>query len=285
MTVLVPLRFRHDSGRTSRRPPVGVIIAITVLAFTLAAALLPRVLAPYDPFTIDLGATLRPPSWAHPFGTDLSGRDLFSRVVYGTRESLLIGLGATAIALSLAVALGLLAALSTRVFRAVSNRTIEVLFAFPALLLALLFVTVFGPGRNTLILAIGIGTAPGYARIVRGQVLAVKDSPYVEAASALGHSRLKILRQHMAPNALRPLLVTAMLGVGQSIVWASGLAFLGLGVPPPTPEWGALLDAGRTYITEAWWLEIFPGVAVVLVALALTITGRHLATQLEGNQK
>lgn len=285
MTILAPLRFRRDPGRTSRRPPAGVIVAILVLGFAALAAVVPRALAPYDPFAIDLGATLRPPSWTHLFGTDLSGRDLLSRVIYGTRESLLIGLGATAIALALAIALGLLAALSTRVFRAVTNRTIEVLFAFPALLLALLFVTVFGPGRNTLILAIGIGTAPGYARIVRGQVLAVKDSPYVEAAAALGHSRISILRQHIVPNALRPLLVTAMLGVGQSIVWASGLAFLGLGVPPPTPEWGALLDAGRTYITEAWWLEIFPGLAVVVVALALTIVGRHLATRLEGSQK
>lgn len=284
MTILSPLRFRRSEAPSRRRPPMSALVTGFVLLTVIVAALLPSALAPYDPFAIDLEATLQPPSWAHVFGTDLSGRDLLSRVIYGTRESLLIGLGATAIALALAITLGLLAALSVKVFRVVTNQAIEVLFAFPALLLALLFVTVFGPGRNTLILAIGIGTAPGYARIVRGQVLAIKDSPYVEAAAALGHSRSRILRQHIAPNALRPLLVTAMLGVGQSIVWASGLAFLGLGVPPPTPEWGALLDAGRTYITEAWWLEIFPGLAVVVVALSLTILGRHLAAQLEGTR-
>jgi peptide/nickel transport system permease protein len=135
---------------------------------------------------------------------------------------------------------------------------------------------------TTEIVAVGLGTAPGYARMVRGQVLAVRDSGYVEAARALGHPYGSIVRRHIFPNAMRPLVVVMTLGVGQSIVWASGIAFLGLGVPPPSPEWGALLNAGRNYITQAWWLEVMPGVAIVVFALSLTTLGRYLQQRLEG---
>nr|WP_124711429.1 ABC transporter permease [Gordonia insulae] len=265
--------------------PPTVIAALAVLVLLAVAVVAPGVLAPYDPFAIDLDATLSPPSWAHLFGTDLSGRDLLSRVIFGTRQSLAIGLGAVAVALVLAVALGIAAGLSGRVAQALANRWIEVMFAFPTILLGLLLTSVFGPGPYTLIFAIGIGIAPGYARIVRGQVLSVRTAPYVEAATALGHSRRRILFQHIGPNALRPMIVTATLGVGQAIIWASGLAYLGLGVAPPAPEWGALLDAGRTYITEAWWLEIFPGLVIVITALAFTTVGRHLGARLEGSNR
>ncbi|MCG7635662.1 ABC transporter permease [Gordonia McavH-238-E] len=277
-------RGQDDQPRRSW-PPAAVIAALVVLALLLVAAVAPNLLAPYDPLAVDLDATLQPPSWAHPFGTDLSGRDLLSRVIAGTRQSLIIGLGAVALASVLAVLLGIAAGLSGRVAQALANRWIEVMFAFPIVLLGLLLTSVFGPGQVTLILAIGIGIAPGYARIVRGQVLAVRTAPYIEAATALGHPRRRILLQHIAPNALRPMIVTVTLGVGQAIIWASGLAYLGLGVPPPAPEWGALLDAGRTYITVAWWLEIFPGLVIVAVALAFTTVGRHLGARLEGDRR
>jgi peptide/nickel transport system permease protein len=155
-------------------------------------------------------------------------------------------------------------------------------FAFPVLLLAVLLVSVVGPGVKTEIIAVGIGNAPGYARMIRGQVLLVKDAGYVESARALGHPYGKIVRRHIFPNAMRPLLVTITLGIGQAIVWASGMAFIGLGVAPPSPEWGALLDAGRDFITQAWWLEIMPGLAIVLVTLAITMLGRYLQQRLEG---
>lgn len=277
-------RGQDDQPRRSW-PPAAVIAALVVLALLLVAAVAPNLLARYDPLAVDLDATLQPPSWAHPFGTDLSGRDLLSRVIAGTRQSLIIGLGAVALASVLAVLLGIAAGLSGRVAQALANRWIEVMFAFPIVLLGLLLTSVFGPGQVTLILAIGIGIAPGYARIVRGQVLAVRTAPYIEAATALGHPRRRILLQHIAPNALRPMIVTVTLGVGQAIIWASGLAYLGLGVPPPAPEWGALLDAGRTYITVAWWLEIFPGLVIVAVALAFTTVGRHLGARLEGDRR
>ncbi|ROZ98912.1 ABC transporter permease [Gordonia sp. OPL2] len=271
-------------GRRWSVPPT-VAAAIAVLVLLAVAVAVPGVLAPYDPLAINLNDTLSPPTWAHLFGTDLSGRDLLSRVIFGARQSLAIGFGAVGVALVLAVVLGITAGLSGRVAQALANRWIDVMFAFPTILLGLLITSVFGPGPWTLVFAIGIGIAPGYARIVRGQVLTVRDAPYIEAATALGHSRRRILLQHIAPNALRPMVVTATLGIGQAIIWASGLAYLGLGVAPPSPEWGALLDAGRTYITVAWWLEIFPGLVIVLTALAFTTVGRHLGARLEGTTR
>ena len=155
-------------------------------------------------------------------------------------------------------------------------------FAFPALLAALLVVVIYGPSVTTSIIAVGISSTPGYARMVRGQVLSVKQAGYIEAAHALGHRRWDVIRRHLLPNAMRPLVAVVTLGIGQSIVWASSLAFLGLGVPPPSPEWGALLDAGRNYITTSWWLAILPGLVIVAFAIAVTTLGRSLQQQLEG---
>jgi peptide/nickel transport system permease protein len=260
----------------------GVALAGLLVAFFVVAMIVPSLLANGDPNQVNLNAVLESPSPAHIMGTDQSGRDLYTRIIYGARESLLIGLGATGVAMGLAIILGVLAGLGNKWVDGIISRGVEVMFAFPVLLLALLFVAVFGPSVATEILAVGIGSAPGYARMVRGQVLSVRDSGYVEAARALGHPYGSIVRRHIFPNAMRPLVVVMTLGVGQSIVWASGIAFLGLGVPPPSPEWGALLNAGRNYITHAWWLEVMPGLAIVLFALALTTLGRYIQQRLEG---
>jgi peptide/nickel transport system permease protein len=260
----------------------GLTLAALALLFIVVAAVAPSLLTSRSPTSIDLGATLQAPSAHHIFGTDQAGRDLYARVIHGTRQSLLIGLGATALSMSVAISLGFLAGLSGRFVDGAINRLLEVVFAFPVLLLALLFVTVFGASATTQIVAVGIGTAPGYARMVRGQVLAVRGSGYVEAASALGHSYPRVIRRHIFPNAMRPLVVVVTLGLGQSIVWASSLAFLGLGVAPPAPEWGALLDAGRDYVTKAWWLEVVPGLTIVAFALAVTTLGRYAQQRLEG---
>ena len=260
----------------------GVATAALYVLFIVVAAIAPSLLAAGSPTDIDLHAVLRAPSAGHLLGTDQAGRDLYARVVYGARQSLLIGLGATGLSMSLAILLGGTAGLVGGKLDALINRGLEVVFALPVLLLALLFVTVFGASATTQIVAVGIGTAPGYARMIRGQVIAVRGAGYVEAAGALGHAYPKIVWQHIFPNAMRPLVVVVTLGVGQSIVWASSLAFLGLGVPPPAPEWGALLDAGKNYVTQAWWLEIMPGLAIVLFALSVTTLGRHLQQRLEG---
>jgi peptide/nickel transport system permease protein len=260
----------------------GVAPAALYVLFIVVAAIAPSLLASGSPTDIDLHAVLRSPGAGHLLGTDQAGRDLYARVVYGARQSLLIGLGATGLSMSLAILLGGTAGLVGGKLDALINRGLEVVFALPVLLLALLFVTVFGASATTQIVAVGIGTAPGYARMIRGQVIAVRGAGYVEAAGALGHAYPKIVWQHIFPNAMRPLVVVVTLGVGQSIVWASSLAFLGLGVPPPAPEWGALLDAGKNYVTQAWWLEIMPGLAIVLFALSVTTLGRHLQQRLEG---
>ncbi|MGI9821965.1 ABC transporter permease [Agromyces sp. Marseille-Q5079] len=276
---------RPTASARLRRQPWDLYVAIAATAVFALAALWPDLLATQGAFTMDLANTLQPPSAAHWFGTDEAGRDLYSRVIHGTAASLGIGIGAAAVSLMLAVVLGSLAALGNRATSAGVGWLLEVAFAFPALLLSLLLIAVLGPSILTLILAVGIGTAPGYARMVRGQILGAKDSPYVEAAIALGHSRGRILRQHILPNSLRPLVAVFALSIGQSIVWASSLSFLGLGIAPPAPEWGALLDAGRPYITVAGWLTVIPGVVIVLLALTTTTLGRHLQSILEKGEK
>ena len=267
--------------RAAAALPVHVWVAGAGLVVFGVAAIAPGVLAPGDPGEIDLAATLRSPSLEHWFGTDELGRDLFTRVVHGTRDSLAVGLGAAAVSLVLALVLASLT-LTGRAVAVVVDRIIEVLFAFPTLLLALLVVGMFGPSPTTLAVAVGIGSAPGYARMIRAQLHAAADSGYVEAATVLGHPRGRILVQHVLPNALRPLVGVFTMSIGQSIVWASSLAFLGLGVAPPSPEWGALLDAGRTYLTAAGWLVVIPGLVIVALSLATTAVGAHLRDRLVG---
>jgi peptide/nickel transport system permease protein len=253
--------------------PFGIWIAIVIVALFLLAAIAPGVLEQSNPDNINLLARLQAPSAAHLFGTDQIGRDLFSRVVAGTRESL---------ALLVALIVGLLAGLGGRWGEAIFSRVIDVLFAFPVLFLALMVVTVYGASVTSTLVAIALGTTAGYARMIRGQLIAVRDAGYVEAARVTGHPFSKIVRQHILPNALRPLVALFTLGIGNAVIWASGLSFLGLGVPPPSPEWGALLDSGRDYTTAAWWLEVMPGIAIVLLAVSVTVIGRHVQARLEG---
>ena len=273
--------------RTKRilRLPLGLYAAFALVLFLAIAVLAPQLLATHDPYALSYPEALQAPSLAHLFGTDESGRDLYSRVVYGSRDSLLIGLGAASVSLALALVLGALAALAVKPVAVVVDRFVEVMFAFPSLLLALLLVAILGPSALTAVFAVGLSTAPGYARMVRGQILSAKNSGYVEAATALGHSRARIIQAHILPNALRPLVAVFALSVGQSIVWASSLSFLGFGVAPPASEWGALLDAGRAYITQAGWLIVIPGLVIVAVALAATTIGRHLQNSLEKGVK
>jgi peptide/nickel transport system permease protein len=261
---------------------IGTVAPLLVVVLVVVAAIAPGLLTSRSPTAIDLQHTLLAPSFSHLFGTDDAGRDQFTRVVYGARESLGIGLGATGLAMAVAIVLGFAAGLAGGLVDTVISRILEVAFAFPVLLLALLLIAIRGPSVGTEIVAVGIGSAPGYARMVRGQVLHVRQAGYIEAAGALGHSRWAVIRRHLFPNAMRPLVAMITLGVGQSIVWASGLAFLGLGVAPPSPEWGALLDSGRLYITTSWWLEIMPGLVIVLVALSVTSLGRTVQHRLEG---
>ncbi|KGJ66050.1 putative ABC transporter permease protein [Bradyrhizobium diazoefficiens SEMIA 5080] len=262
--------------------PVPVYIATVFTAFFLIAAIAPKLLQTHDPLALSLMSPLRAPSLTHWLGTDQSGRDLYSRIVAGTGQSLSIGLGATALSLAIALILGVTAGLSGGWIDNVLSRLFDALFALPTLFLALLFVSLLGTSVSTLIIAVGLGTSPGYARMVRVQVLRVKATGYVEAAKALGHSPRGILFKHILPNAISPLATMFTLGIGQAIIWASGLSFLGLGVAPPSSEWGALLNAGRNYVIYAWWLEVMPGIAIATFALSVTVIGQYVQQRLEG---
>lgn len=267
--------------RRRLRLDIGATASVLVLVFFVIAAIAPTLLATHSPTAQDFAQALQPPSLQFWFGTDEGGRDLYSRVIYGTRESLSIGVGAAGLAMVIALVLGTLAALGDRVTSAIVNRLLEVVFAFPTLLFSLLLVAILGPSAGTAILAVGVSTAPGYARMVRGQILSERNAGYVEAARALGHGRWRITRQHILPNAMRPLIAIFTMSIGQSIVWASGLAFLGLGVAPPSSEWGALLDAGRAYLLQAPWLTIIPGLVILVLALTATTVGTHIQNRLE----
>lgn len=264
-----------------RSTPAGVWIAVAILAFLVLAAVAPSLLARQDPYIIDPAGAFTPPNPEHLFGTDQNGRDLFSRVIAGTGQSLLLGLAATAIGLVLGGLLGITAGVSGRWLDSAICRFVEILFAFPGLLLALIVIAVSGTGVVTAAIAVGIGTAPGYARMLRTQTLQVIAAPYVETARSLGRSRAHILWRTIIPNVIRPLFVLATLGVGQAIVWASSLSFLGLGAQPPAAEWGAMLSDGRNYIQIAWWIAAFPGIFITLAALTTTVVGRHLQQRLE----
>jgi peptide/nickel transport system permease protein len=266
------------------RPNPGEILALGFVLFLLIATVSPGILTTIDPNAISARDAFQGPSFDHWFGTDESGRDIYSRVVAGTSTSLLIGVSATAIGLVLGLILGVLAGFGGRVLDFTVSRTIEVLFAFPGLLLALLVIVIAGPGPVTATIAVGLSTAPGYARIIRGQLVGIRSSAYVESARVLGHGPWRILTRHILPNALAPLMVLATLGIGQAVVWAAALSYLGLGAQPPAAEWGAMLSAGRTYIGTAWWLTVFPGLMIVLTTIATTVIGRSLTRRTAGQR-
>ncbi len=178
--------------------------------------------------------------------------------------------------MGLAIVLGTLAAMAPRWLDGIILRVLEALYSSPSLLLALLIIAFTGPGVGPAIIAVGLSTAPGYARLVRSQIRTLKNSEMLEAATVLGRGTLLKVRNHLVPNALKPLLALVTLGVGQAVIWAAALSFLGLGTPPPAPEWGAMLSAGRTYVHLAWWMSLFPGLAIVVVAAGATLIGRAL---------
>jgi peptide/nickel transport system permease protein len=267
------------TGSRRRRPGPAIVVPAAAVAVLAVAALAPGLLAPGDPLAMEPAKAFAGPSLQHWFGTDESGRDVFTRVIHGARDSLSIGVLATVIGVGLGLVLGAIAGWGSKAVDYGVNRVLEVLFAFPNLLLALLVITILGPGVVTTTLAVGLSTAPGYARMIRSQVRSVKNSGYVEASVVQGRSRWFIIRRHVLPNVAAPLFILATLGVGQAIVWASSLSFLGLGATPPAPEWGAMLSAGRGYMSIAWWITLFPGLFIVLSAAATTILGHSLQRQ------
>lgn len=250
------------------------IVAAVFIGLVIVAGLFPSILAPGDPLAVNPAEAFQSPSFQHPFGTDESGRDVYTRVVHGTRDSLTIGLAATALGMGIAILLGVLTAFAPRWIDAIVLRVLEVLYAIPTLLMALIIIAFTGPGTTPAIIAVGLSTAPGYSRLIRTHLRTLVNSEMFDAATVLGHSTWQKVRNHLIPNTLSTLLALITLGIGQAVIWASALSFLGLGTPPPSPEWGAMLANGRTYLHLAWWLTVFPGLAIVAIAAGATLLGR-----------
>jgi peptide/nickel transport system permease protein len=259
----------------------GAMVGLYCVVLMVAAAILANRLAPYDPIKMAPGFGLLAPSREHVLGTDLLGRDVLSRVIHGARISLRVGLVSVGIAAILGTTLGLLAGYFGRWADLLIMRFIDLLLAFPNVLLALAIIAILGPSIFNLMIAVGISATPGYARLVRGSVLTAKANTYVEAATAVGVPDGLIIWRHILPNVLAPVIVLSTLGMAGAILTGAALSFLGLGVQPPTAEWGVMLSDGRNYLRIAWWITTFPGMAIMVTVLAINMLGDGLRDVLD----
>ena len=255
------------------RAGVATRVAIIVLAVIVLCVILANFLAPYSPDQVDVTAIMQPPTWHHLLGTDELGRDILSRMLYGGRLSLTVGLVAVAIEFIGGVLVGVLSGYIGGFLDTVIMRVVDVMLAMPGLIFALFIVAVLGPGLVNVMIALGIGGIPGIVRVARASTLAFREREFVEGARALGASVWRISMVHLVPNILPPILVLVFLDIGGYILAASGLSFIGLGAQPPSPEWGAMLADGRNYFPEAWWMTVFPGLLIGLVVLCVNVIG------------
>jgi peptide/nickel transport system permease protein len=262
--------------RWLRRLTPGMWIGSVISCGFITVALAAPWIAPHDPIAPVIEAVLQSPSRDHPFGTDELGRDVLSRVVYGSRVSLEVGIVAVGIAATIGTAGGLGAGFYGGTFDAAVMRATDVLLAFPGILLAIAIVATLGPSLTNVMIAVGIGAIPVYARTVRGSTLAVRRMEYVEAARAAGATTGRIITRHVLRNITAPIVILATLGVGVNILIAAGLSYVGLGAQPPTPEWGAMLSGARQYLRDAWWTAVFPGLAITLTVVGMNLLGDGL---------
>ncbi|MFP4647490.1 MAG: ABC transporter permease [Candidatus Acetothermia bacterium] len=259
----------------------NAVFGVSVILFTLVVAIFAPYIAPHQPNEQDLLNRLNPPSLKHPLGTDGHGRDILSRVIFGSRISLLIGLISIGIGLGIGVPMGLTAGFLGGAYEEFIMRTIDIMMSFPGILLALVVVAILGPGLFNVMIAIGIWSIPIFTRIVRGSTLSLREEQFIEAARALGVGDFKIMVKHVLPNCLAPILVLSSLRLATAILSAAALSFLGLGAQPPTPDWGAMLSAGRDFLREAWWFSTFPGLAIMFVVLGFNLLGDGLRDVLD----
>jgi peptide/nickel transport system permease protein len=243
-----------------------------------------NLIAPYGVNEVDVDNMLEAPTWTHPFGTDELGRDVLSRVIVAARVSLMVGLVSVGLALLAGVTIGLVAGFYGGFVDNVLMRCMDVLFAFPVLLLAVAIVAVLGPGLVTAMVAIGVVYAPIFARVTRASVLSVRQQVYVQAAVSVGASDGRIMRRHVLPNIAAPLIVQTSLSLAFAILSEAALSFLGLGIQPPQPSWGRMLYDGRGFVQDAWWLGLFPGLAIFLTVLAFNVVGDALRDVLDPRQ-
>lgn len=262
----------------NRSAQIGGILLL-ILIFTSYAAPL---FTDKDPIRTEPSLALKPPSLEFPMGTDGIGRDNFARFLYGGRLSLRVGLVGITIGALIGITLGLISGYFGGWLDSFISWFTDVLMAFPDILLALAIIAILGPGISNAMIAIGIAFVPSFMRLTRGNVLSLREMPYVEASRALGSSDIRILIRHILPNSMRTLLVLITLGIGSSILAGAALNFLGLGAQPPTPEWGAMLNAGMKYVRHAWWLTVFPGAGIFLAVLSINLIGDAISDAVAG---
>jgi len=263
------------------KKPLGALGGFLIVLLVGTAIFAPF-LAPYDPIQISSASRLKPPSQAHPFGTDDFGRDILSRIIYGARISMYVGLGAVSISSFLAVSIGMISGFYGGKIDTFIQRCVDTLMAFPGLVILLTIMAMLGQGLGNVILALAIGGTAGNSRIIRSAVLAIKENQYIEAARATGCPNWLILLRYILPNVAAPIIVIATLGLGAAILAESALSFLGFGVPPPAPSWGGMLSgSGRTYMLKAPWMAIFPGIAISLAVFGFNMLGDALRDLLD----
>ncbi|MFQ5867542.1 MAG: oligopeptide ABC transporter permease [bacterium] len=266
--------------RRFRRNKLALFGALIILSLALVAVIAPLI-APFNPNQQDILHRLEPPSVKHPLGTDDLGRDLLSRIIYGTRVSLLVGFVAVGIAIIIGSFLGLLSGYFGGWLDALIMRFVDIMLCFPTFFLILMVIAFLEPNIWNIMAVIGLTSWPGLTRLVRGECLSVREREFLQAAKALGLSNRRVMFVHLLPNIMAPILVTATLGIGGAILTESALSFLGLGVQPPTPSWGNILSAGKDYITMAWWLSLYPGLAILITVLAYNLLGEGLRDVLD----
>ena len=269
-------RASSTASRLVRGWRLTAIVGGTIVVGCVLVALFAPLIAPHDPIEIFSGQLRKPPSQRFLMGTDEVGRDILSRVMYGARVSLRVGLISVGIAAACGSALGLVAGYAGGWTDALVMRLVDIMLAFPGILLAIAIVAVLGPGIDNVMIAVGIEAIPVYVRTVRASTLSVKQNEFVLAAHAIGTPAGGIIWRHILPNVAAPIIVLATLGVGIAILTSAGLSFIGLGAQPPTPEWGSMLATGRTYVRDAPWIAAFPGLAIVIVVLGLNLLGDAL---------
>lgn len=265
--------------RHLRRDRAGLVGLILLLGIA-AAAIFGPLLTPYDPLEPRLSEAFQPPGGGHVLGTDQLGRDLLTRIIAGARVSLFNGLGALAVSLALGVPIGLISGYAGGYWDNVFMAAIEVLMSFPGVLLAILAITILGPGQRNLMLAVGLASTPVFARLVRGSTLALKELEYVIAARALGATASRVAVRHVLPGCISPIVITAVLRLGTTIVTVAGLGFLGLGGDPALPEWGAMLSQGQEFLRRAPHIALAPGLAILLTVLGVNMFGDAFADAL-----
>ena len=259
----------------------GAVFGLAVIALLVAVAVLAPLIAPYDPDLQTWSAVRKAPSALHWFGTDDVGRDVFTRVIYGARASLLAGVVAVAFALLIGVPIGLIAGYVGGFVDALLSRINDAMLACPFLILAIALAAFLGPSLRNAMIAIGIASLPTFLRLARGTVLALKAEDYVEAARALGCSRPRIAGRHILPNMLPPLIVQSSIAVAAAIIAEASLAFLGLGQQPPAPSWGSMLNAAQRYLSQAPWMALYPGLTIFAIVMALNVLGDGLRDALD----